>query len=433
MKTRLQCSAWLFSFLVCTLPCLSALNIESFQTKNLSASTLTNTYTASVQDGDLLVLAAASNKRAGVAHISFSSNMGPLTLVDTAAADANPTSYIGYQLISSSGTASCEVVASASITAATSIYIIRANPGFVRVLSSNTYINADANSEVDQSLSYNWGGVSVTGLVLEALSSRTSDMSSPSNVVSDVNANNLRLINHSSFTNSLYSNMYSFSGGDSNKMTSSGVGIVLVETNTPPPVSISPYQGTNVLFIAIDDINPLLGCYGDPLAITPQMDSLASNGVTFLNAQCQWAVCGPSRASLMTGLMPEETGVLGFRKIRGDAVDPARSNSVVRANVVTLAQHFRYNGYRTAATGKIHDFRTVGTLDPTTGKVAEDGATVDDPPSWGEPVDPNNLPTNFFSASSYAPNTSGWKPSPGKPSVGATNLADSAFTDGIIC
>ncbi len=197
------------------------------------------------------------------------------------------------------------------------------------------------------------------------------------------------------------------------------------------PVPPTPQNGTNILFIAIDDMNPILGCYGNTQIISPHMDSLAASGVTFLNAHCQWSVCGPSRASLSAGLMPEETGVLGFRKMRGDAVNPDRVNTVVRPNVVTLQQYFRYNGYRTAATGKINDYRCVGTLDTVTGKVAEDGAVVDDPPSWGDPVDPNNLPSDFFSNSAYVQAAGGV--SGDGNSTTAIDLPDSDFVDGKIC
>jgi len=206
----------------------------------------------------------------------------------------------------------------------------------------------------------------------------------------------------------------------------------LAITVSVPLAIVSPQNGTNILFIAIDDMNPILGCYGNDKIISPQMDALAASGVTFLNAHAQWSVCGPSRASLTTSLMPEETGVTGFRKMRGDADNSSRVNNVKRPNVVTLQQYFRYNGYRTAATGKINDYRCVGTLNPATGKVAEDGGAVDDPPSWGDPVDPNNLPVDFFSNSAFVQHASGWDPA-GKPAVATTNLADSAFVDGKIC
>jgi len=201
---------------------------------------------------------------------------------------------------------------------------------------------------------------------------------------------------------------------------------------TEPLNLVTPQNGTNVLFIAIDDCKPVFGAYGDPIAITPNIDSFASNGVTFLNAECQWAVCGPSRASLTTSLMPEEILPGGFNKMRGDAVNTDRINDVIRPNVVTLQQWFRYNGYRTAATGKINDPRCVGTLDTATGKVAEDGGAVHDPPSWGDPVNPNSLPSDFFSNSAYVPYASGWSPA-GKPSIASNDAPDSTFVDGIIC
>jgi len=99
----------------------------------------------------------------------------------------------------------------------------------------------------------------------------------------------------------------------------------------------------NVLLICVDDLKPVLGCYGDPVARTPAMDALASRGVLFESAYCNQAVCAPSRNSLMTGLRPQTIGVYdlptNFRKTVPDAV--------------TVAQHFRANGYRTEALGKI--------------------------------------------------------------------------------
>lgn len=124
-------------------------------------------------------------------------------------------------------------------------------------------------------------------------------------------------------------------------------------------------QAPNVLFIAIDDCKPVFGCYGDEFAITPHIDRLAEGGTVFLNNHCQWAVCGPSRASLMTSTMPETSGVMGFKQMR-----------TLLPDVITLPQHFRGNGYETAATGKIFDYRCV-----------EGGHKTDDPLSWSIPYD----------------------------------------------
>jgi len=121
----------------------------------------------------------------------------------------------------------------------------------------------------------------------------------------------------------------------------------------------------NILFIAADDMKPLLGCYDDSYAQTPNIDRLADSGTVFLNAHCQWAVCGPSRASLTTSLMPETTGVTGFKQMRAKLPD-----------LITLPQHFRDNGYETAATGKINDYRCVA-----------GGRTEDDIRSWSIPYD----------------------------------------------
>ena len=65
----------------------------------------------------------------------------------------------------------------------------------------------------------------------------------------------------------------------------------------------------NILMIAIDDLKPMLGCYGESKIITPNIDALAARGTVFLKNYCQQAVCAPTRASLMTGLRPDATRV----------------------------------------------------------------------------------------------------------------------------
>lgn len=107
-----------------------------------------------------------------------------------------------------------------------------------------------------------------------------------------------------------------------------------------------PTQGAarpNVLFIAVDDLKPLLGCYGDATIKSPNIDRLARRGVRFDRAYANQAVCAPSRNALMTSLRPQTLGIydLGtnFRKARPDAV--------------TLTQSFMKAGYRAESIGKI--------------------------------------------------------------------------------
>ncbi len=99
----------------------------------------------------------------------------------------------------------------------------------------------------------------------------------------------------------------------------------------------------NVLFIAIDDLRPELGCYGDSIVKSPNIDKLASQGMVFDRAYCQVAVCGASRASMMTGILPTKTRFVNHLA-QADTDTP---------NAVTMAQVFKEAGYTTMANGKI--------------------------------------------------------------------------------
>ncbi len=100
---------------------------------------------------------------------------------------------------------------------------------------------------------------------------------------------------------------------------------------------------TNVLFIALDDLKPALGCYGDAHAKTPNLDRLASRSLRLDRAYCNQAVCAPSRNALMTGLRPQTLGIYDLSTNFRDS----------RPEAVTLAQHFKNNGYHTTAIGKV--------------------------------------------------------------------------------
>ncbi len=99
----------------------------------------------------------------------------------------------------------------------------------------------------------------------------------------------------------------------------------------------------NILFIAIDDLRPELGCYGSKLALTPNIDKLASQGRLFQRAYCQQPICHPSRTSLLTGTRPDTNGIIhnyvAFRDLNPD--------------MLTLPRHFRDHGYQTYNYGKI--------------------------------------------------------------------------------
>eukprot|EP01031_Cornospumella_fuschlensis_P020761 gene20761-25454_t len=99
----------------------------------------------------------------------------------------------------------------------------------------------------------------------------------------------------------------------------------------------------NVLMICVDDLKPLLGCYGDKAAKTPNMDRLAARGMLFESAYCNQAVCSPSRNALLTSLRPQTLGIYELSTNFRKAVP----------NAVTLPQYFKTHGYRAEGLGKI--------------------------------------------------------------------------------
>lgn len=102
----------------------------------------------------------------------------------------------------------------------------------------------------------------------------------------------------------------------------------------------------NVLFIIADDLRDYAGWMGGhPQSVTPNMDRLAKMGMRFSNAHCNYALCNPSRTSLLTGMLPSSSGVFGNEQ------DWRRSIQI--AGKPTLPEHFKAQGYTTAAAGKI--------------------------------------------------------------------------------
>ena len=138
-------------------------------------------------------------------------------------------------------------------------------------------------------------------------------------------------------------------------------GAAACNRSEPPP---------NVLFVASDDLTSTLGCYGHPVVKSPNIDRLAARGVRFDNAYCQFPFCGPSRASLMTGMRPDTNGVVtnamvNFREKHPDAT--------------TLPQLFKNSGWRSMRVGKMFHMGVpggVGTM------------RHQDPPSWDVSISP---------------------------------------------
>lgn len=113
----------------------------------------------------------------------------------------------------------------------------------------------------------------------------------------------------------------------------------------------------NILFIAVDDLRPELGCYGNTEIKSSSIDKLSEQGMVFTQAYCQSAVCNPSRASLLTGMRPDKIRVWDLRTDFRDNVP----------NATTLPQYFMQNGYHTVGIGKIYH------------------NTIPDTLSWSEP------------------------------------------------
>lgn len=124
----------------------------------------------------------------------------------------------------------------------------------------------------------------------------------------------------------------------------------------------------NILLICVDDLKPALGCYGDPLARTPNLDRLAARGMRFDLAFCNQAVCAPSRNNLLLGSRSTSLGIYSLSENFRNAVPDA----------VTLPQYFHSKGWRTEAIGKIlhtghgnHDDTASWSVPPVKGQVVE--------------------------------------------------------------
>ena len=114
-------------------------------------------------------------------------------------------------------------------------------------------------------------------------------------------------------------------------------------TGLLPHLNAKSSERYNVLFIVVDDLRPLLGCYGHSEMHTPNIDRFAERGTLFSRAYCQYPLCNPSRVSMITGLRPGTTGVF----------DNSTNFRDILPNVITLPQHFKEHGYHTQVVGRV--------------------------------------------------------------------------------
>lgn len=124
-----------------------------------------------------------------------------------------------------------------------------------------------------------------------------------------------------------------------------------------------------VLFIAVDDLRDWTVEFGSVRPITPNLDRLVADGVHFRRAYCQIPLCNPSRASVLTGVRPDQTGVFDLQRHFRETLP----------NIKTLPQRFREAGWRSARVGKLYHYNVPA-------GIGTDG--LDDPPSWDRVINP---------------------------------------------
>jgi iduronate 2-sulfatase len=180
-------------------------------------------------------------------------------------------------------------------------------------------------------------------------------------------------------------------------MRQKNLNMILIGLATLPVLAQAKENKPNVLFIAVDDLKPLIGAYGDKISVTPGLDRLAREGIAFQNCYVQQAISAATRASLLTGMRPDKTKVW-------DLVTDFRQ---VNTNAVSLPEYFIKNGYETAATGKIFHMSSAG--------------PGHDAPSW-------SIPYVFAKAPTYV----NFKPEKGKkgPAIECVDVSDTTYQDG---
>ena len=191
----------------------------------------------------------------------------------------------------------------------------------------------------------------------------------------------------------------------------------------------------NILFIAVDDLKPLLGCYGNTLVKSPNIDRLAKMATVFDKNYCQQAICGPTRASIMTGTRPDATKIWNLTTQMREA----------NPNTLTLPQYLISQGYTTSGIGKIyHPSSAIGGVDPVSWSIPYLKSKESDfPAEFGIPANgqyqlpetkdrmtPEIIAERKKQSKDLAANDENPKSIKG-PSVECMDVPDNAYQDGV--
>ena len=156
----------------------------------------------------------------------------------------------------------------------------------------------------------------------------------------------------------------------------------LVLPSSLPAAEVPATGRPNVLFVVFDDLNNRLGCYGDPVAKSPHIDRVAAQGTVFTRNICQQPICGPSRASFMSGRRPDSLGITSMTKFLYELHPVA----------VTIPQWFMQHGYTAMSIGKVlggygkkEDYEKLSVPDRRTGSPTKDEFAM----PGGAPLPPN--------------------------------------------
>ena len=354
------CMLWIV--LLCSVQVHAAIIAPSTVSTSLAASDASKAIgSLMVQTGDYLVVLAASNlgnspeESSLVLSTKAGASLGAVQFSDNKG--FGPGVFLWHVQIVNGGRIDLTIGNPGGALVSVAAYVVRATAGETVDL---TVASASDNTGTATGItnSYVFSGTT-TGLVFEALSTYAANGATPVQVVFDeVHSSSKRGVGQVSFSGEgTVDSGYALSGSNA-KTVVHGIAFSTSSPAAPPPPIASPDRARlhpantyNVLFIAIDDMRPLIDAYGEtePLKpITPNMDRLAEGGIMFANAHCQQAVCNASRASLLTGLRPDTTKCWKLSTFFRDQIP----------DVITLPQHFGANGYTVHGIGKI--FHNIG-------------------------------------------------------------------------